>query len=166
MTGVQTCALPIFDGQNLWQKKRFKKSRVIDNHASLIGYCMQKPERQLFAETVFEDVSFGPKNIGKNEAETRQLVEKWLSFFNISELKDKSPYAISGGQKRMVALAGVLAMDAPNICFDEPSASLDDDGKALIIELIQSLKEQGKSILLVSHSDEEIAGVADRVLYL
>lgn len=154
------------DGENLWQKRKFRKSKVIDNHASLIGYCMQKPERQLFAETVFEDVAFGPRNIGMTEDEVKSSVDKWLEFFNIADLKDKSPYAISGGQKRMVALSGVLAMGAPNICMDEPSASLDVDGQALIQGLISELKNTGKSVLLVTHSDKECKAVADDVLDL
>lgn len=154
------------NGENLWRKRKFRKPKVIENHASLIGYCMQKPERQLFAETVFEDVAFGPRNIGMTEEDVENSVDKWLNFFNISDLKDKSPYAISGGQKRMVALAGVLAMDAPNICMDEPSASLDDDGKELVVKLIRELKTQGKSVLLVTHSDEECKAVADSVLDL
>lgn len=154
------------DGENLWQKRKFRKPKVIDNHASLIGYCMQKPERQLFSETVYDDISFGPRNIGMTESEVKISVDKWLEFFNIADLKDKSPYAISGGQKRMVALSGVLAMDAPNICMDEPSASLDVDGQALIQNLISELKHSGKSVLLVTHSAEECKAVADDVLDL
>lgn len=151
------------EGINMWRKRIFRKPTVIDEHASLIGYVMQKPERQLFAETVFEDVAFGSRNLGFDEAKVEEQVNKWLEYFNVQHIAEKSPFKISGGQQRMVAIAGVLAMDTPNICFDEPSASLDTDGVAKVHQLILDLKHAGKTVILVSHDPAEVELLCDKV---
>lgn len=156
----------LLEGKNLWQKRILRKPKVIDDHASLIGFVMQKPERQLFAETVFEDVAFGPRNLGYDEAKVEELVNKWLDYFCITELSDKSPFKISGGQQRMAAIAGVLAMDTPNICFDEPTASLDEEGAKKVCRLISDLKAAGKTVILVSHNPAEINHLCDSIIHL
>ena len=165
MTGVLRPASGevIVEGKNMWRKRLLRKPVVIDEHASLIGYVMQKPERQLFAEIVFEDVAFGPRNLGFDEPKVKELVDKWLAYFQVSDIAEKSPFRISGGQQRMVATAGVLAMDTPNICFDEPSASLDSDGVEKVHQLILDLKAVGKTVVLVSHDPAEVELLCDAV---
>ena len=165
MTGVlrPTEGEVIVEGKNMWRKRLLRKPAVIEEHASLIGYVMQKPERQLFAETVFEDVAFGPRNLGFDEAKVDELVNKWLAYFEVSDIAEKSPFKVSGGQQRMVAIAGILAMDTPNICFDEPSASLDTDGVKKVHQLILDLKSAGKTVILVSHDQAEVELLCDKV---
>ena len=165
MTGVlrPTEGEVIVEGKNMWRKRLLRKPAVIEEHASLIGYVMQKPERQLFAETVFEDIAFGPRNLGFDEAKVDELVNKWLAYFEVSDIAEKSPFKISGGQQRMVAIAGILAMDTPNICFDEPSASLDADGVKKVHQLILDLKSAGKTVILVSHDPAEVELLCDKV---
>ena len=165
MTGVlrPTEGEVIVEGRNMWRKRFLRKPVVIDEHASLIGYVMQKPERQLFAETVFEDVAFGPRNLGFDEVKVKEQVDKWLAYFDAQDIAGKSPFKVSGGQQRMAAIAGVLAMDTPNICFDEPSASLDSDGVAKVHQLIRDLKSAGKTVILVSHDPSEVELLCDKV---
>lgn len=150
----------------LWEKHRFKKDKLIKNHASLVGYVMQRPEMQLFADTVANDIAFGPKNLKYSEDKIEGLVEEWMKFFKIQELAEKSPFKISGGQQRLVAIAGVMAMDTPNICFDEPTSSLDDEHSRILRNLIIELKAKNKSIVLVSHDKQEVEEVADRIIHL
>lgn len=165
MTGVlrPSAGEVVIEGKNLWQRRFLRKPRVISEHASLIGYVMQRPERQLFAETVFEDVAFGPRNLSLDEKKVTENVNRWLTYFNVADISEKSPFKISGGQQRMVAIAGILAMDTPNICFDEPSASLDSEGVKRVRELIFDLKSAGKTVILVSHDPNEVSLVCDKV---
>lgn len=156
----------LLQGQPLWEKKLFGKHKVIKNHASLIGYVMQKPEMQLFAETVAKDVAFGPENIGFTKEEIEDSVNKWLNYFDIAGIAEKSPFKISGGQQRMAAIAGVLAMETPNVCFDEPSASLDRGSVERLHQLISDLKAEGKAVVLVSHDSSEVEKLADQVVRL
>ena len=154
----------IIEGRDFWRKRFLRKPVVINEHASLIGYVMQKPERQLFAETVFEDIAFGPRNLGFDEEKVEKQVNRWLTYFEAQDLAKKSPFKISGGQQRMVAIAGVLAMDTPNICFDEPTASLDSDGVSKVHQLILDLKKAGKTVILVSHDETEVNLLCDEVV--
>lgn len=156
----------LLQGQPLWEKKLLGKHKVIKNHASLIGYVMQKPEMQLFAETVAKDVAFGPENIGFTKEEIEDSVNKWLNYFDIAGIAEKSPFKISGGQQRMAAIAGVLAMETPNVCFDEPSASLDCRSVERLHQLISDLKAEGKAVVLVSHDSSEVEKLAEQVVRL
>lgn len=156
----------LLQGQPLWEKKLFGKHKVIKNHASLIGYVMQKPEMQLFAETIAKDVAFGPENIGFKKEEIEDSVNKWLNYFDIAGIAEKSPFKISGGQQRMAAIAGVLAMETPNVCFDESSASLDCGSVERLHQLISDLKAEGKAVVLVSHDSSEVEKLADQVVRL
>ncbi|WP_102372789.1 ABC transporter ATP-binding protein [Enorma phocaeensis] len=136
---------------------------------SSIGYVGQFPERQLFAATVFEDVAFGPRNLGLTEAEVEQRVLRALDAVGLPTAPDfiaRSPFALSGGQQRNVAIAGVLAMETPLLVLDEPMAGLDPRGRARMKELIGSLKTNGSTILLVTHSMDDVAELADRVVAL
>ena len=135
---------------------------------SKVGLVFQYPEHQLFEATIFEDVSFGPKNQGftKNEAGLRAF--EALKHVGMPEaLYYQSPFELSGGQKRRVAIAGVLAMKPEVLILDEPTAGLDPKGRDEILELVSALhKEQGITVLLVSHSMEDVAKYVDRLIVL
>ena len=135
----------------------------------LVGYVAQLPERQLFAETVFDDVAFGPRNLGLSPEEVEGRVRAALRSVNIEPtgaLLRTSPFALSGGQQRSVALAGVLAMQQPILVLDEPMAGLDPRGRARVRELIRVLKRAGTTLLMVTHSMEDVAELADQVIAL
>lgn len=134
-----------------------------------VGMIFQYPEQQLFEETVFDDVAFGPRNMGLEEEEVALRVEDSLNLVGLefSSLKDRSPFQISGGQRRRVAIAGVLAMKPDYLILDEPTANLDPRGRDEILTLLANLNRQEKvTIILVSHSMEEIARVVDRLVVI
>ena len=135
-----------------------------------IGMLFQYPEYQLFAETVLKDVMFGPLNFGMNKEEAERESKKALELvgFNFDDVKDRSPIELSGGQKRRVAIAGVIAYKPDILVLDEPTAGLDPIGKREILDLITTLKKQGviKTIILVSHNMDEVAKYSDRVIVL
>lgn len=134
-----------------------------------IGYVSQLPERQLFAETVFEDVAFGPRNLGFAEDEVRDRVREALTTCGLEPtdtLLARSPFALSGGQQRAVAIAGVLAMRQPILVLDEPMAGLDPAGRARMRKLLAHLRDTGTTILLVTHDMDDVAELADRVIAL
>ena len=131
-----------------------------------VGLVFQYPEYQLFAETVFEDVAFGPKNLGVPHEEIEQRVRVALSEvgLNADEIMEKSPFDLSGGQKRRVALAGVIAMRPEILVLDEPTAGLDPKGKHDILELIKALQRTcSPTVIMISHNLDEIADIADRI---
>lgn len=129
------------------------------------GMVFQNPDNQLVATIVEEDVAFGPENIGVPPAEIRQRVDEALAIVNMSEFAERAPHMLSGGQKQRVAIAGVLALQPEIIIFDEPTAMLDPEGRAEVIETIQKLNQQGKTIILITHYMEE-ALFADRVFVM
>ena len=134
-----------------------------------IGMVFQYPEYQLFEETVEQDVAFGPANLGWDEAKIRQAVEEALALVGLSyaEMKDRSPFDLSGGQKRRVAIAGVLAMQPEILILDEPTAGLDPKAKQDILQMIERVRAMaGTTILLVSHNMGDIARLADQVLVM
>lgn len=132
-----------------------------------IGYVMQMPERQLFAQTVYEDIAFGPRNMHIAEAEIEKRAEELLGLFGLSAKRDISPFELSGGQQRLVALAGILAMNPQVLVLDEPTAGLDPAGAARIKRLICQLRARSNTtILLITHSMEDVAELADHVLVL
>ena len=147
----------------------FDKSADIKEIRQRVGLVFQYPEHQLFEETVFEDIAFGPKNLGLEEAEVRSRVREALEIVGLSydEIKDKSPFELSGGQRRRVAIAGVLAMKSQVLILDEPTAGLDPKGKNEILSQIKTLHEKyNTTIILVSHSMEDIAKLADRIIVM
>ena len=134
-----------------------------------IGLVFQYPEYQLFEETVLKDVCFGPKNQGFTEEECLAKAKRALQLVGIDpeEKGEESPFALSGGQKRRVAIAGVLAMEPELLILDEPTAGLDPKGHSELLEMIDRLQEQtSMSIVLVSHNMEDVARLADRVLVM
>ncbi|MBW3087166.1 ATP-binding cassette domain-containing protein [Bifidobacterium sp. 82T24] len=130
-----------------------------------VGYVMQHPERQLFAQTVAEDVAYGPRNLGLSGDKLDERVQQTLDDLHIGHLAERSPFGLSGGQQRMVAIAGILACRPKILIMDEPTSSLDVDAAARIHRLLADLKTQGVTVLIVTH-DEAEAGLADRVVEL
>lgn len=136
---------------------------------SQVGYVAQLPERQLFAQTVFDDVAFGPRNLALSDAEVSDRVNEALALVGLAatpELLGRSPFALSGGQQRAVAIAGVLAMRTPILVLDEPMAGLDPAGQRRMRKLIAQLKHDGRTILVVTHSMDDVAELADHVVAL
>ncbi|NLP37144.1 MAG: energy-coupling factor transporter ATPase [Firmicutes bacterium] len=134
-----------------------------------VGLLFQFPEHQLFAETVYADVAFGPKNMGLAESEINERVEKALRLVGLEpeEMADRSPFTLSGGQMRRVAMAGVLAMQPEILILDEPAAGLDPQGKRELFAQIDRLhQEEGLTVVLVSHSMEDVASRAKHLLVL
>ena len=133
-----------------------------------VGLVFQYPEHQLFEETVRKDVAFGPRNLGCDEAEIEQRVRDACAQVGLGEdVLDKSPFDMSGGQKRRVAIAGVLAMQPRVLVLDEPTAGLDPRGRKELTELIRQLHEDaGNTIVMVSHSMDDIASLAQRIIVM
>ncbi len=151
------------DGEDIFAK-HYDKTKL----RSKLGIVFQYPEHQLFEETVFKDVCFGPKNLGVDDKETELRAYEALKMIGLEdEVFYQSPFDLSGGQKRRVAIAGVLAMKPKILILDEPTAGLDPVGRNEILDLVLKLqKEHGLTIILVSHSMEDVAKYADRVLVM
>ena len=151
------------DGRDLWADPE-----KIRDFRFLTGLVFQYPEYQLFEETCYKDIAFGPKNMGLDEAEIDRRVKEAAAFVGLSdELLQKSPFELSGGQKRRVAIAGVMAMHPRVLVLDEPAAGLDPEGRDTILSQIRDYHEKtGITVLLVSHSMEDIAKYANRVLVM
>ena len=134
-----------------------------------IGLVFQYPEYQLFEETILKDVMFGPKNLGADEAEAEKRAREALALVGISgeDYMERSPFDLSGGQKRRVAIAGVLAMEPELLILDEPTAGLDPRGHRDILDAVRRIREEmGLSIIMVSHNMDDVADLATRVLVL
>ncbi len=129
------------------------------------GMVFQNPDNQLVATIVEEDVAFGPENLGVPPAEIRQRVDDALEHVGMSEFKERAPHMLSGGQKQRVAIAGVLAMYPEIIIFDEPTAMLDPEGRAEVLETISALHDEGKTIIYITHYMEEALS-ADKVFVM
>ena len=153
----------ILDGVNIWAEP--KKIREIRFKAGLV---MQYPEYQLFAETVREDIEFGPRNMCLDGDELKSTVERAAAFSGLSpELLDKSPFELSGGQKRRAALAGVIAMNPKILILDEPAAGLDPAGRRDILGGIKKYsRESGTTVIIVSHSMEDMALYCDSIIVM
>ena len=153
----------LIDGQNIWSK-----GVDIRSIRFRVGLVFQYSEYQLFEETVYKDIAYGPKNMGCDEAEVDRRVREAAENMGIrEELLERSPFDLSGGQKRRVALAGVIAMDPEILILDEPAAGLDPIGREKVLGKISDYhKKYGKTILLVSHSMEDIVKYADKVLVM
>lgn len=158
-----TCGHVLLDGVDIWHTpKEIKKVRA------RVGLVFQYPEHQLFEESVYQDIAFGPKNMGKSRQEVDKLVRLSLAFVGLSpSTLEKSPFDLSGGEKRRVAIAGVLAMDPDVLILDEPTAGLDAKTKEELLSRIALYhKEKNNTILFVSHSMEDVARFSDRILVM
>ena len=151
---VEVCGIPTTD------RRRRRELR------GKVGYVMQHPERQLFADTVFEDIAFGPRNLGLSEAEVERRVREQLAFLGLGHKAQASPFSLSGGQRRLVALAGVLALEPKVLVLDEPVAGLDPHGAERLRTIIEALHAQGRTILMISHAMEDVAELAGRMVVL
>ena len=153
----------LLDGESIWKNKLTTRAARFR-----VGLVFQYPEYQLFEDTVFQDIAFGPKNMGLKEDEIRQRVLRAADFAGVDRsVLDKSPFDLSGGQKRRVAIAGVIAMEPEVVVFDEPTAGLDPAGCASLLENIRAYRQAtGATILMVSHSMDDVARLADRLLVL
>ncbi|WP_276754622.1 energy-coupling factor transporter ATPase [Limosilactobacillus ingluviei] len=143
------------------------KNKALHQLHRQVGFVFQFPEHQLFAETVLADVMFGPLNLGQTPAQAEQAAHQALAQLGVGEaLWQRSPFELSGGQQRRVAIAGVLAMRPQLLILDEPTAGLDPDGQRELLALVEKLKDQGLTILLITHQMEQVAQLADTVLVL
>lgn len=153
----------LLDGEDIWENpKDIRKIRF------KVGMVFQYPEYQLFEETVAKDIAFGPTNMGKSGAELEKAVNDAARFTGLKdELLEKSPFDLSGGEKRRTAIAGVIAMNPEVLVLDEPTAGLDPMGRdVLLSQIVQYHKERKNTVILVSHSMEDIARVADKIIVM
>ena len=153
----------LLDGADIWAKpKDINKIRF------RVGLVMQYPEYQLFEETIYKDIAYGPKNMGLSDDEIRERVLEAADFVGLDrELLDKSPFDLSGGQKRRAAIAGIIAMRPELLILDEPAAGLDPRGRdAIFNNIVEYQKKSGSTVLIVSHSMEDMARYCDRLIVM
>lgn len=153
----------LLEGRDIWtEPKKIRDVRF------KVGMVFQYPEYQLFEETVLKDIMFGPKNMGLSDSQAQARAEEAAAFTGLRpELLEKSPFELSGGEKRRAAIAGVIAMDPEVLVLDEPTAGLDPRGRdVLLTQITQYHKKRGNTVLLVSHSMEDIGRTADRLLVM
>ena len=153
----------IIDGENIWDNPK-----KIRNVRFKVGLVFQYPEYQLFEETVFKDISFGPKNMGLSDEKANARVREICEVVGIKkEYFDESPFDLSGGEKRRVAIAGVMAMNPQVLILDEPIAGLDPKGRHEVVEMVrQYRKRYNASVIMISHNMEDMALLADKLLVL
>ena len=150
------------DGRHM----RYANRRQLKALRGAVGYVMQHPERQLFAQTVAEDVAYGPRNQGLGDKQVTERVKQALRLLHIEHLAERSPFALSVGQQRLAAIAGVIACRPRLLVMDEPTAGLDARARSCVRELIGSLHDSGVAILLITHDSDEARQLADRVIEL
>ena len=158
-----TSGTVLLDGQDIWSDKKLTRQARFR-----VGPVFQYPEYQLFEETVYKDIAFGPKNMGLSPEEVDRRVREAAGFVGLTEQQlEVSPFDLSGGQKRRVAIAGVIAMEPEVLILDEPTAGLDPVGRSEILGNIQSYrKAKNATIMMVSHSMEDVARLTDRLLVM
>lgn len=153
------------DDKDIWSKENKGNIRQV---RFAVGLCFQYPEYQIFEETVYKEIGFGPKQMGLDEKEIDRRIKQSAQFVGISmDLMDKSPFDLSGGQKRRVAIASIIAMEPKVLILDEPCAGLDPRGRDIILKLISDYQQKmGNTVILVSHSMEDVAKICQRVLVM
>lgn len=153
----------LLDGTDIWSDKKVTRQARFR-----VGLVFQYPEYQLFEETVYKDIAFGPKNMGLSKNEIDRRVREAVSLVGLSDdLLEVSPFDLSGGQKRRVAIAGVIAMEPEVLILDEPTAGLDPAGRAEILQNIENYrKTKNATIMMVSHSMNDVALLADRLIVM
>lgn len=156
-----TAGRVLLDGKDIWSdKKNIRSVRF------RVGLCFQYPEYQLFEETVYKDIAFGPRNMGLDNTEIDERVHEAAEYVGLKQMHlDASPFDLSGGEKRRAAIAGVIAMRPEILILDEPTAGLDPAGRDAILNLVKSYREQtGATVIVVSHSMEDVAKIATKVM--
>lgn len=153
----------LLDGESIWKSK----TSVYDTRFR-VGLCFQYPEYQLFESTVYKDIAFGPTNMGLTESETDKRVRTAAKYVGIPDsMLTKSPFDLSGGEKRRVAIAGVISMEPEMLILDEPTSGLDPRGREQILSLIKEYREKtGSTVIIVSHSMDDVARFADKVIVM
>lgn len=153
------------DGKDIWSKENKKNIRQV---RFAVGLCFQYPEYQIFEESVYKEIAFGPKQMGLDSEEIDRRVRSSAEFVGIrDDIMDKSPFDLSGGQKRRVAIASIIAMEPKVLVLDEPCAGLDPKGRKIILRLIREYQHKmGNTVILVSHSMEDVARICNKVLVM
>lgn len=153
------------DGKDIWSKENKKNIRQV---RFAVGLCFQYPEYQIFEESVYKEIAFGPKQMGLDSEEIDRRVRSSAKFVGIrDDIMDKSPFDLSGGQKRRVAIASIIAMEPKVLVLDEPCAGLDPKGRKIILRLIREYQHKmGNTVILVSHSMEDVAQICNKVLVM
>lgn len=153
----------LLDGKNIHKSKQ-----TLFDARFRVGLCFQYPEYQLFEETVYKDIAFGPTNMGLSKGEIDERVRNAAKYVGIpDEMLGKSPFDLSGGEKRRVAIAGVISMEPEILILDEPTSGLDPMGREQILELIKNYREKtGKTVVIVSHSMDDVARFATKVIVM
>ena len=153
----------VVEGTNIWADKE-----TLRNARFKVGLCFQYPEYQLFEETVYKDIAFGPKNMKLSPEEIDERVLRAAEFTGISKsMLEKSPFELSGGEKRRAAIAGVIAMNPEVIVLDEPAAGLDPAGRKSLIDMIKAYRDStGSTVIIVTHNMEDIARIAERLIVI
>ena len=151
--------------KDIWAKENKKNIRSV---RFAVGLCFQYPEYQIFEENVFSEIAYGPRQMGLGEEEVAKRVYESMAYLEIPKDREKkSPFDLSGGQKRRVAIASIIAMKPEVLILDEPCAGLDPRGRETILQLIKNYqKEEGNTVIFVSHSMEDVAVIADKVLVM
>ena len=153
----------LIDGEDI----RSSKAKTLETRFR-VGLCFQYPEYQLFENTVYEDIAFGPKNMGLSEAEVDKRVRDAAKYVGIPEVAFKThPFDLSGGEKRRIAIAGVISMEPEVLILDEPTSGLDPKGREQILSLIKNYRDRtGKTVVIVSHSMNDVAKIASKVIVM
>lgn len=153
------------NSKDIWSKENKKNIRQV---RFSVGLCFQYPEYQIFEEDVFKEIAYGPKQMGLSESEIKERVYESLNFVGLDEnILDKSPFDLSGGQKRRVAIASIIAMKPQILILDEPCAGLDPRGRETILSMIKEYQSStGNTVVIVSHSMEDVAKLCSRVLVM
>lgn len=151
-------------GRKITPETKNKNLKELRRHVSIV---FQFPESQLFEDTVIDDIAFGPKNFGYSEKEAKDVARKWLEKVGLpAELGNKSPFELSGGQMRRVAIAGVMAYQPDILCLDEPAAGLDPRARKQMMDLFVQYQKEGHTVVLVTHNMDDVAQYADDVLVM
>ena len=153
------------DGKDIWAKDNKKNIRQV---RFAVGLCFQYPEYQIFEDTVYKEIAFGPKQMGLDDKEIDRRIRESIQYVGVSpDILEKSPFDLSGGQKRRVAIASIIAMAPRGLMLEEPCAGLDPKGRDTILDLIKNYQRQkGNTVLFVSHSMEDVAKICSRVLVM
>lgn len=160
---LSVAGIPLTVGGNTPRRARKRRLGMLRQR---VGYVMQKPEHQLFAETVAQDVAYGPSNLGFDKDDTVLRVKQVLTMLGLEGLSDRSPFDLSGGQQRLVALAGVLASSPKILVLDEVTAGLDPKASETIMTMLERLQGEGVTIILITHDEEEVIRLADQALLM